>query len=96
MPSPPINNHYACQHSLQHHSRLQQQAPAVKKWKHAESGADQANKKVKPMTNDNADDDNDNPKVTRKGKKAARGKGKGTKRARYVAPAAMSLPTHII
>ena len=48
------------------------------------------------MTNDNVDDNDDHPKVTRKGKKAARGKGKGTKCARYVAPAATSLPAHIV
>jgi hypothetical protein len=66
-------------------SGLQRQSPAAEKRKRAESGADKSNKKPKASTNEATDDVDDDSEVMGKGKKAARGKGKGAKRARYVA-----------
>ena len=73
-------------HSNKPHNRsgLQHQAPAAEKRKRTGSGADKANKKPKVTTNEDIDNVNDDLKVTGRGKKAARGKGKGTKGARYI------------
>ena len=50
-------------------SRLQHRAPAAEKWKHAESGADKTNKKPKVTTNKDADNVNNDLKVTGRGKR---------------------------
>ena len=63
-------------------SGLQRQAPAAEKRKHTESGVDKANKKPKVTTNEDADDIDDDSKVTGRGKKGSEGQGKGHQRCK--------------
>jgi hypothetical protein len=73
-------------------SGLQRQPPPAEKRKRAESAADKANKKPKATPTENTEaDDNDAP-ATGKGKGPAKGKKKGAKGARYVAPPTMPHP----
>ncbi|KIJ95000.1 hypothetical protein K443DRAFT_11696 [Laccaria amethystina LaAM-08-1] len=78
----PTNTHSTKPHN---HSRLQWQPPAAGKWEHTKSSADKSNKELKATANETMHNIDNNLQVMGKRKKAARGKGKGTKRARKTA-----------